>query len=257
MLLLSTSSLTGYGLHRIFSFVKKAGYTGLDISLWMLNFDLWDEDYIAELSKSFWIPVISLTAPSKGMSQKKLEKIMLIAQKLEVQLVTFSPPHLTDKDTKWFWAPLAKIKKALHLSVCIQNVAPKFLFFVIPEYRNATLEQIKWVTGDTTLDLMWVDSSSSMDIMKAQTILGSSIKNVFFSDKINSHRGLLPGGSPGGISHLPLESFLMKLKVSWYAWYITVKVWPKEIGVGNTERVEQNLEYIKNYYEKHFENFKS
>ena len=257
MLLLSTSSLTGYGLHRIFSFAKQAGYTGLDISLGMLNYDFWDEEYILELSQLFKLPVLSLTAPSKGMSQKKLEKIMLIAQKLEVQLVTFSPPHLTDKDTKWFGAPLAKIKKALHLSVCIQNVEPKFLFFVIPEYRNATLEQIKGVTGDTTLDLMWVDSSSSMDIMKAQMVLGSSIKNVFFSDKMSSHRGLLPGGSGWGVSHLPLESFLMKLKASGYAWYLTVKVWPKEIGVGNAERVDQNLKFIKNYYEKYFENFKS
>lgn len=65
MLLLSTASLTGYGLHRIFDFAKKAGYTGIDVSLGMMNFDLWDEDYIYELSKTFKLPVLSLTAPSK------------------------------------------------------------------------------------------------------------------------------------------------------------------------------------------------
>jgi len=255
MLLLSTASLTGYGLHRIFQFAKSAEYTGLDIALGTLNFDLWDEDYIYDLSKEFNIPVLSLTAPGKGMSQKKLEKIMMIAKKLSVQVVTFSPPHITDKESKWFGAPLAQMKQLTHLSICVQNVEPKFLFFLIPEYRNATLTQIKSVTGDTALDLLGVDSSSSMDILKAQKILGSSVKNIYFSDKYGMRRGILPGGAGGGISYLPLESFLMKLKASGYGGYVTLKVNPKEIGVGNAERVLQNLEYMKKYYEKHYKNF--
>lgn len=255
MLLLSTSSLTGYGLHRIFKFAKEAWYTGLDIALWTLNYDLWDEDYIYELSQHFDLPVLSLTAPGKGMGKEKLEKIIMMAKKLSVQTVTFSPPHITDKDTKWFGSPLARIKKDTLISICVQNVEPKFLFFVIPEYRNATFTQIKNVTGDTTLDILGVDNSSSMDIIKAQKILGSSIKNIFFSDKHGMKRGILPGGAGGGISYLPLESFLMKLKSTGYGGYITLKVNPKEIGVGNADRVAQNLAYMKTYYEKHFESF--
>lgn len=257
MLLLSTASLTWYGLHRIFQFAKQAQYTGLDISLGTLNYDLWDEDYIYDLSKEFWLPVLSLTAPSKWMSQKKLEKMMIIAKKLSTQVITFSPPHITDKDTKWFGAPLQKVKQESHLSICIQNVEPKFLFFVIPEYRNATFTQIKGVTGNTTLDILWVDSSSSMDILKAEKILGKSIKNIFFSDKHGFKKWILPWGAWGWISYLPLESFLMKLKSVGYGGYITLRVNPKEIGVGNAERVSQNLTYMKSYYEKHFEKFNS
>lgn len=257
MLLLSTASLTGYGLHRIFQFASNAGYTGIDIALGTLNFDLWDEDYILELAKEFDLPVLSLTAPGKGMSKKKLEKIMIMAKKLSVQLVTVSPPHITDKDTKWFGTSLARIKRDTHISICVQNVEPKFLFFVIPEYRNATFTQIKTVTGDTTLDILGVDSSSSMDILKAQAMLGKSVKNIFFSDKKGMKRGILPGGAGGWISHLPLESFLMKLKSTGYGWYITLKVNPAEVWVGNTERVTQNLEYMRTYYEKHFANFTS
>jgi hypothetical protein len=94
-----------------------------------------------------------------------------------------------------------------------------------------------------------------MDILKAQALLWNSIKNIFFSDKKGMKRGILPGGAGGWISHLPLESFLMKLKSTWYGWYITLKVNPTEIGVGNAERVQQNLEYMRGYYEKHFANF--
>jgi hypothetical protein len=68
-------------------------------------------------------------------------------------------------------------------------------------------------------------------------------------------RGILPGGAWGGISYMPLESFLMKLKTMWYSWFITLKVNPKEIGVGNSDRVLQNLEYMRKYYEKHFESY--
>jgi len=257
MLLLSTASLTGYGLHRIFEFAKKSGYTGLDITLWTLNFDLWDEDYIAELVKQFDLPVLSLTAPSKWMSREKLDKILVMAKKLSVQMITVSPPHITDRDTKWFGSLLMKIKKDTHISICVQNVEPKFLFFVIPEYRNATFTQIKSVTGDTTFDILGVDSSSSMDILKAQKMLGSSIKNIFFSDKHGMKRWILPGWAGGWISYLPLESFLMKLKSVGYSGYITLRVDPREIGVWNAERVEQNLEYMKNYYIKHFEKFTS
>jgi sugar phosphate isomerase/epimerase len=255
MLLLSTSSLTGYGLHRIFTFAQKTGYIWLDIALWILNYDLWDEEYILKLSQEFTVPVLSLTAPWKDMSQEKLKKIMHMAEVLGVQLVTFSPPHITDKDTSWFGESLKNYKKHTHISVCIQNVESKFLFFVIPEYRGATFEKIKNITGDTTLDIVAIENASNMDVMKAQAVLGSSIKNVLFSDKNSTQKWILPGSSGGWLSTLPLESFLMKLKSGGYTGFITLKVSAKELGVGNSERVLQNLEYMKKYYEKHFEHF--
>lgn len=255
MLLLSTASLTWYGLHRVFDFAKKSGFTGIDIALGNINFDLWDEDYIKKLSQEFGIPVLSITAPSKGINQKVVDRIVSMAKTLWVQVVTFSPPHITDKSTSWFSQYLPKVKRDTHISIAIQNVEPKFRFFIIPEYKNSTFTQIKSVTGDTTLDILGVDHSSGMDILKAQKTLWSSIKNVFFSDKHGIKSGILPGTSGGGISYLPLESFLMKLKTGWYGWYITLRVNPKALGVGSAERVEQNLEYMKKYYEKHFVNF--
>jgi homospermidine synthase len=48
----------------------------------------------------------------------------------------------------------------------------------------------------------------------------------------------------------------MKLKTWGYNGFITLKVKPSELWVGNEERVLQNLEYAKNYYSKHYLNFK-
>jgi hypothetical protein len=65
MLLLSTSSLKGYSLHKIFIFAKKAGYDGLNLDLDKSNFDTLDGEYIKTLSDAFSIPVLSITAYDK------------------------------------------------------------------------------------------------------------------------------------------------------------------------------------------------
>lgn len=255
MLLLSTSSLQGYGLHKMFKFAKDWDYDGLDIALNEYNRDLWDEEYIYNLSKGFSLPVVSITAPRRWMNEKKVDKIMKIAYKLNVQNVTFSPPHFSDRSTNWFKLYLPKIKRDSNIGLSVQNVEAKFIFFIIPEHKNATLFEIKRITWSTTLDLSNVDSSSSMDILKAQKILWSSVKNVLLSDRHWSKTWILPWWAWGWISFLPLESFLMKLKTSWYNGAFTLKIKPTEMWVWNDEKVVQNLEYVKKYYKKHFLDF--
>lgn len=256
MILLSTSSLAWYGLHRVFMFAYKAWFNWLDLALTKLNYDLWDEDYIKLLSDSFWLPVLSITAPSIWMNLKKLDKIMSMAKKLWTQIVTFSPPHYSDKEKDWFTKYLSKVKREYHVTVAVQNVESKFLFFIFPEFKNATLTEIKKVTWDVTLDISAIEPGSGMDILKAEKILWSSIKNIFLSDRQWPKWWLLPWLAWWGISFLPLESFLIKLKTWWYNWFFTLKVRPNELWVGSEEKVLYNLEYLINYYKKHFLNYK-
>lgn len=251
MLLLSTSTLTWYGLHRVFDFAKNAWYDGIDISLSIMNFDLWDADYISSLIDTYKIPVLSLTAPSKDMSTVKFHEILELGQKISTRTISFAPPHIMDKDTKWFHT-LSEVQKTTDISLCVHNVESTFLFFVIPEYRNATFEKIKTVTGSVSLDILAVENSSQMDIMRAQAILGSSLKNIYFADKNTTIKGALPGIWTGGYSHMPLESFLMKLKATMYTGDVSIKVYPKEIGVWDASRVLENLKHIRSYYLKYF-----
>ena len=256
MLLLSTSSLQGYGLHRIFDFVKKSWFDGIDLSLNRLNFDLWDADYVKSLSDSFDVPVLSITAPWRWMNEKWVDQIIKIATKLKTQVVNFYPPHFSDKNISWFTNYLIKVKRDSNLSICITNVEPKFIFFIIPEYKNSSLHEIKKITWNTVLDLSSIDTSSWMDILKAQKILWSTIRNIFLSDKYWSKHWILPGLAWWWISYLPLESFFMKLKTTGYNGFITLKVNKAALWLWNEERVIQNLEYMKKYYERHFLNFK-
>jgi sugar phosphate isomerase/epimerase len=95
-----------------------------------------------------------------------------------------------------------------------------------------------------------------MDILKAYKILWNSIKNVYLSDRHGNEIGLLPGNAGWWISYLPLESFLIKLKTSGYNGFISVKVKPESLGVGNEKLVLENFENIIAYYKKHYLNYK-
>lgn len=257
MLLLSTSSLKGYSLHKIFIFAKKAGYDGLNLDLDKSNFDTLDGEYIKTLSDAFAIPVLSITAYDKAVDEKKVDSFTKMAKTLGSQLIVFSPPHMTDKKTEWFTKYLPRVKRDSGLSIAVRNVPAKFWLFVIPEYKTNTLMELKKLTWDTVLDVANIDKSTWIDLQKAQTMLGNSIKNVFLSDKNGPKEWLLPGNSGGWVSYLPLESFLMKLKTSGYNGFITLTVNPKELEAGNDELVLEKLAQVKKYYTKHFLEYKS
>jgi len=80
------------------------------------------------------------------MNDKKLDIIIRIASKLNVQVVTFSPPHHTDKEDNWYYSGLPKLKNELSISICIKNVEAKFVMLLIPEYKNSSLVEIKKIT---------------------------------------------------------------------------------------------------------------
>lgn len=254
MILLSTSSLLWYWIHRIFSILSKSWFDGLDLSLKDINYDLWDEEYIYSLVQQFKMPVLSITAPNKWMNNKKLDNILRIASKLNTQVVTFSPPHHTDKEDNWYYSSLPKLKNELSMSICIKNVEAKFVMLLIPEYKNSSLVEIKKITWDTTLDLSVIDNTSWLDIIKAYNILDTSIKNILFSDRDWLNTWLVPWNSPWWISNLPLESLLIKLKTSNYNGFITIDVKPQELWIWEEELVLQNLERLKNYYKKYYLN---
>lgn len=256
MLLLSTSSLKWYWLHKIFTFAKKAWYDWIDLVMEKLSYDTLDTDYVKWLSDAFWVPVLSITAYDKWLSDKNIDEIVRMANKLKTQVITFSPPHITDSNRWWFQKYLPKIKRDQRMSICVQNVEQKFYLFVIPEYTANNFMDIKRVTWDVTLNISALDKNWWTDLLKAQKMLWNSIRNVFFSDRSWPRDWMLPWNAGWWVSHLPLESFLMKLRTSNYSWYITLRVRPTELQVWNDEKVLQNLEYMKNYYKKHYLDFK-
>jgi hypothetical protein len=65
---------------------------------------------------------------------------------LKAQNVTFTPPHYRDKNVSWYLKYLAKVKRENYISISVVNVEPKFILFIIPEHKDATLIQIKRIS---------------------------------------------------------------------------------------------------------------
>ncbi len=84
MLLLSTQSLAGYGLHKIFLLAKNAEYDGLDLSIDFENYDTIDATYIDSLIQSTGISVFSLTAPERKLTKKHFDQILALASDLGI-----------------------------------------------------------------------------------------------------------------------------------------------------------------------------
>lgn len=257
MLLLSTSSFKWYWLHKIFKLAKDSNYDWIDLVVEKWNFDTTDVEYIKSLSEEFWVLVLSITAPDKWIDKEKIDEIMKMSEVLKSQVVNFSPPHFTEKNMEWYLSYLSKVKTESRISVTIQNIEQKFIYFVIPEYKNSNLLDIKKVTWDTALNISNIDKSSWTDLIKMLWVLWNTIRNVYLSDKAGNKDGLLPWNAGWWLSHLPIESFFMKLKNSWYDGFFSLKVKPNELWAWNDELVLHNLENVKKYYKKHFIDFKS
>jgi len=70
--LLSTDTLSGYGLDLIFDTARELNFDGIDLAMWK-NFDARHTDYVIDLSKKYNMPVkvvqISDKANIKEMNQ--------------------------------------------------------------------------------------------------------------------------------------------------------------------------------------------
>lgn len=248
MFLLSTASLKGYGLHKIFKIAKEAGYDGICLDLDPTNFDTENAEYVKELSDSVGIPVVSVTAYERKMNDETVESVAKLAKTLGAKTINFYPPHRLDKDGTWFNERIPKVSKDYDgISFSIINVEPKTFLFFIPEYKDATLSSVKKLTGKTSFHVSNVDPESGVDLMKTYAMLGSTICNVILSDRSGNREDLLPGRGDA-----PLESLLIKLRDAGYKGLFTLKVSPKELGSGDDRAVLKKLAQAKAYFEKHF-----
>lgn len=246
MLLLSTASLRGYGLHRIFAFARDIGFDGISLDLDQTQFDTENFEYLSGLSKEFSLPIVSVSAYERKMDTDSVDRTITLATKLKAKNIVFSPPHRLDKDTAWFTGYLPEAAKASKVTCSVINMEPKTFLFIIPEYKDATLESIKKVTGKTALSISNVDPESGVDLMRTFAVLGNSITNVLLNDRSGSKEELLPGRGDA-----PVESLLVKLKDAGYKGIFTLKVNPKELEVGNDSAVIKHLTEAKAYYEKY------
>lgn len=244
MLALSTDSLNGYGLNRVFKFAKDAGYDGIDLFVNKKNFDSQNADYVKSLVNEYKLPILSIQLPDVG--PKTLKDTIDMAKKLSCKVIIIQPPKLLNfKQTAWLKTQVPKIRAKENISIALENAPAELILGFIPKHAMnniVELKKFKHASIDTTRI-----AQKNQDLMRMYKSLEKYLVHIHLSNVKGSKRYYLPDD---GI--LPLESFLTKLSQDKFPGTISMKVNPKFLSAGDDEKVMKNLKEMKAFYNKYF-----
>lgn len=245
MITLSTDSLGGYGLNRIFKFIKDAGYDGVDLFIDPKDYDTQDADYVKELMDKYELPVVSLQT-HKNASAKNVKNAVDMAKKLGTKVIIVQPPKLLNfKYIKWLTNEVPKIRQKEEISIALENSTSKAFLGIIPEHAMNNLNELrkfKHVALDTTRL-----AEKKSDLIRVFGILRKYLVHVHVSNVRKGKGYAMPNE---GI--LPLESFFTKLKQEHYKGAISFKINPKFLHAGDDKRVMKSLAECKEFYEEYY-----
>ena len=249
-MLISTRSLSGYWLDKIFALAKEAGCSGIDLSVDFSIFDTFDSLYLQSLTSRHQLPIVSVTAPSRRMTKKRASQVVMLAESLSVKIVNFTPPHRSDSEKDWFSTGLKDLVNEFpNVIINVINAPPKTWLFIVSEYGDARPETIKKITEHTALSIENIEPESGVDLIKTFTLLGNTISIVFFSDKTEEKSRLFPGEGD-----MPLESFLIRLRELEYPGEFCLDLAPEVLSVWNDNevvaRIKKAEEYLGRYFKK-------
>ncbi|MDP3975302.1 MAG: sugar phosphate isomerase/epimerase [bacterium] len=244
MFLLSTDTLRGYGLNRIFRFAKEAGYDGLEVALDSRLYDTQNADYLNELRQEYQLP-IRVVRTFENASVQRSTVAFELAKKVGAQTVVLEPPRLFDYHYKrWMRSEVPALRKKYGLHIALKNVASEFTWMILPgrSMNNITdLQDFKEVCLDVS-NLY----AKKIDLMRAYETLKPFMKHVHLS---NVYRTQEHSMVDEGI--MPVESFLTKLNRESYGSDVSLLVRPKAMEAGDDDKVMRNLKRAKSYYEKY------
>lgn len=245
MLALSTDTLKGYGLDRIFEFASQLQFDAIDLALDTKQYDTFNADYLKKLSKTYNIPIIALQTP-KEAGVNTVNKSIELAKHLNCQIVVVQPPKIFDrKYANWLRHEAPIIRKKEQLSIALENAANKTYLGFIPEYTMNNINELRKFKH-ACLDTTRV-AQKKEDLMRAYNFLKNYLVHIHLSNMHRNRAYYLPHEGM-----LPLESFLAKLKQDDFKGAISIKVNPKYIEAEHEDRMLKNLQDIKEFYEKFF-----
>lgn len=246
MFVLSTDSLQGYGLNRIFDLAKKADYDGLDLMIEPKNYDTQNAEYIRELVDQYKLPIIAIQTP-RNSNPKKIQKAVEIAKIVGAKIIIIQPPKLLEfKYIKWLKKEIPKIRQKEDISIALENAPSGSFLGIIPEHAMNNLSAMKEFKH-ACLDTSRI-AQKNQDIIRTYRSLHKYVVHVHLSNMRGSKMYCLP---EKGV--LPLESLLSKMQHEDYPGSFALKVHPKYLHAGDDKKVINTLKEAKDFYKKYFQ----
>jgi sugar phosphate isomerase/epimerase len=246
MLLLHTDSLGKYGLHRVFSLAKKAGYDGIELGVNAKNLDTQNPEYLKNLAEEAEIKIIVVETPEM-LTEKKMEVSYKVAKAVGATTIVVQPPNYFDyHTTKWLKANAPKLRSHDGLKVLLKNMPDERTFGVFPKYAMTNTTDLR------EFKQMALDLSNLVTRSIPALEYYEQMHDFVFHVHLSNYRGNKDHALPMD-GKLPLESFLKKMKKRDYAGHFSVKVRPEELHAGakDSEILEQ-LKKIKEFVEEYF-----
>lgn len=249
-ILLSTDTMSSYGLDMIFEMAKKCWFDGIDLAVWKW-FDAWNEGYVRSLVKKHELPVYSIQT-SSSLNSKELNKVLDICMATDCDLITINAPKYFDFKSYSFikyniWEYQAQ-NPALNFAII--NPEDNNIFALpIPAYRFSNIVDIvKKYNCALALDVANMDTedlegnfTNKLDDFSAYFAL------VYISDKSKGGKPhLLPGEWI-----LKLPSFIKKLKKAGYTRPFSVKLDLTKEELADADKIEILLTKAREFIEKY------
>lgn len=246
-IVLSTDSVRGYGLNRIFEFAKESGFDGIDLQIDTRNYDTQNAEYLNKLQKEYGLQIVSVQAPSSSSKKKILEYIKLTKAIGSKILIIQAPKVYEIKMTKWLRTEIPKIRKKEKISIALENAPATTILGFIPEHAMNNLTELK------KFKHACLDTSRTADRKEDLIVtLKKLMKYLVHIHVSNVHRGR--GGHLPQNGILPLESFLTKLSEEEYQGAISIKANPRYVHSDDedsmTKELKESIKYCKKYLNK-------
>jgi len=244
MFLLSTDSLRGYGINRIFSFAKDAGFGGIELAMDVRLFDTQNAEYLKSLKTQYGLPVQVVSAFANS-TIKQTSLVLETAYALGAKVVVLEPPRFFDfKYKDWIKKQVPLLRKKYNLMVALKNGPSEYLWGFLPGRSMSSIPDLQNFK-EVCLDVSNL-FEKKIDLMRAYDVMKPYLRHVHLS---NVYRGIDHNVLENGI--MPLESFLTKLNNDGYDHDITLLVKPKVLSAGDDKAVMKTLEKQLKFYSRY------
>ncbi len=250
--MLSTDSLSGYGLDLIFELANEIWFDGIDLAI-RKNFDAWHIAYVKKLIEKHNIPV-KVIQISREVNIKEMNQAVDLARSLGAQTVTINAPELFNMSSARFLKKHLAGYKEHNKGMKFSIINPENInyFGIVPKYYFQDMVQIikkyKMYLG---LDIANIDE----ELLEHQFIRKMSsflpyLSVVYLSDVDKHGNRHLPLGE----GQLKIAALLKKFKWLEYEGRFSLKLSLNKSDLSDLERVELILRKCKAHFVENYEN---
>jgi len=252
--LLSTDTLSGYGLDLIFDTARELNFDGIDLAMWK-NFDAWHTDYVIDLSKKYNMPVKVVQISDKA-NIKEMNQAVDLGKELWAEVVSINAPSIMNIGSFRFLKSNLPSYKAHNKTVKFSIINPedKNILGVIPKYYfSSIVEIIKKYRMYLALDIAHVDEEIlDYQFMKKISNFIPFLSVVYLSDVGKSGKKHLPLGD--GVFKIP--TLLKKFKQNEFYGFFSLKLNISKKDLADIDKVKVILKKCRMYYKENYEQLK-